>query len=201
MTRLPKNLFLAFKRMKLSVRIVLVFLITAKLALGSVFLYQIGIDTLFTGTNAIASEIEKDFQQPDSEHAKAVKEGEIDLNFLIQKKAALDKEEKRLAAKKADLIAIQQEINQKIEKLTQLRNEIRSEIAGKKAAQDQKLKHLIKVYSAMKPQNAAGLIEKLDKQLAIQLLSKMKGEDVGKILSYVDIEKAATISEGLVKKE
>jgi hypothetical protein len=29
----------------------------------------------------------------------------------------------------------------------------------------------------------------------------MKGEDVGKILSYVDLEKAAIISEGLVKKE
>jgi len=53
----------------------------------------------------------------------------------------------------------------------------------------------------MKPQSAAGLIEKLDKKLAVALLSKMKGEDVGKILSYVDIEKAAAISEGLVSRE
>jgi len=201
MMRLPKKIFLALKQMKLSIQILLAFLITVKLVLGTVFLYQVGIDTIFTGTNAIASEIQKDFQAADNAQPKVLKEEKIDLNFLIQKKAALDQEEKRLAKKQAELVAIQQEINQKIERLTRLRNEIRSEIAGKKAAEDQKLKHLIKVYSAMKPQNAAGLIEKLDKQLAIKLLSKMKGENVGKILSYVDIEKAATISEGLVQKE
>lgn len=199
--RLPIKIFSALKRIKLSIQIILVFLITVKLALAFVFLYQVGIDTLFTSTNAIASETRIDSQQGEKAPAAAGKEGQIDLNFLIQKKAALDQKEKRLAQKQAELVAIQQDINHKIEKLTQLRNEIRSELASQKAAEDQKLKHLIKVYSAMKPQNAAGLIEKLDKQLAIKLLSKMKGEDVGKILSYVDIEKAATISEGLVKKE
>ena len=53
----------------------------------------------------------------------------------------------------------------------------------------------------MKPQNAAELIEKLDIKLAIELMSKMKGDAVGKILSFVKIEKAAEISEGLVKRE
>jgi flagellar motility protein MotE (MotC chaperone) len=132
--------------------------------------------------------------------SKEAEEEKIDINFLIMKKAALEEEEKRLAKKEAEIMAIQQEINNKIEKLTLLRNEIRSETAAKKTVEDQKLKHLIKVYSAMKPQNAAGLIEKLDKKLAIELLSMMKGEDVGKILSYVNIEKATAISEGLAKR-
>jgi len=121
--------------------------------------------------------------------------------LLNTKKAALAAEEKRLAQKKAELVAIQKELNNKLEKLTQLRNEIRSEIAGKKAVETKKLKHLIKVYSAMKPQSAAVLIEKLNKNLAVELLSNMKGDAVGKILSYVDSGKAAAISEGLVKRE
>jgi len=45
------------------------------------------------------------------------------------------------------------------------------------------------------------LIEKLDKNLAIELLANMKGDAVGKILSYVDTGKAAAISEGLVRRE
>jgi len=199
--RLPIKILFAIKRMKLSIQILLGFLIIVKLVLGSVFLYQVGLDSIFIGTNAIASEIQKDSTEAAGGDAKVVQEEKIDLNFLIKKKAALAEEEKRLAKKEAELRAIQQEINNKIAKLTKLRNEIRSEIARKKAAEGQKLKHLIKVYAAMKPQNAAGLIEKLDKKLAVKLLSKMKGEDVGKILSYVDIEKAAIISEGLVKKE
>nr|MBC8361412.1 hypothetical protein [Candidatus Desulfatibia profunda] len=176
-------------------------MITVKLILGAVVLYRVGLDSLFVGTNAIASELQANSKDAVALDAKEIKEEKIDINFLIMKKAALEEEEKRLAKKEAELMVIQKEINNKIENLTRLRNEIRSEIAAKNAVEDQKLKHLIKVYSAMKPQNAAGLIEKLDKKLAIELLSKMKGEDVGKILSYVNIEKATLISEGLAKRE
>ncbi|MBL7195967.1 MAG: hypothetical protein ISS64_06680 [Desulfobacterales bacterium] len=195
------RIFFALKRMKLSTQILLAFLITVKLILGAVVLYRVGLDSLFVGTNAIASELQANSKDAVALDAKEIKEEKIDINFLIMKKAALEEEEKRLAKKEAELMVIQKEINNKIENLTRLRNEIRSEIAAKNAVEDQKLKHLIKVYSAMKPQNAAGLIEKLDKKLAIELLSKMKGEDVGKILSYVNIEKATLISEGLAKRE
>jgi len=195
------RILFALKRMKLSTQILLAFLITVKLILGAVVLYRVGLDSLFVGTNAIASELQANSKDAVALAAKENKEEKIDINFLIMKKAALEEEEKRLAKKEAELMVIQKEINNKIENLTRLRNEIRSEIAAKNAVEDQKLKHLIKVYSAMKPQNAADLIEKLDKKLAIELLSKMKGEDVGKILSYVNIEKATLISEGLAKRE
>lgn len=195
------RILFALKRMKLSTQILLAFLITVKLILGAVVLYRVGLDSLFVGTNAIASELQANSKDAVALDAKENKEEKIDINFLIMKKAALEEEEKRLAKKEAELMVIQKEINNKIENLTRLRNEIRSEIAAKNAVEDQKLKHLIKVYSAMKPQNAADLIEKLDKKLAIELLSKMKGEDVGKILSYVNIEKATLISEGLAKRE
>ncbi|MFH1993446.1 MAG: hypothetical protein ABIK98_13760 [Pseudomonadota bacterium] len=195
------RILFALKRMKLSTQILLAFLITVKLILGAVVLYRVGLDSLFVGTNAIASELQANSKDAVALDAKEIREEKIDINFLIMKKAALEEEEKRLAKKEAELMVIQKEINNKIENLTRLRNEIRSEIAAKNAVEDQKLKHLIKVYSAMKPQNAADLIEKLDKKLAIELLSKMKGEDVGKILSYVNIEKATLISEGLAKRE
>ena len=63
------------------------------------------------------------------------------------------------------------------------------------------MKHLIKAYSSMKPQVAASLVEKLETDFAVDLLSRMKGDVVGNILSFVDIEKAAKISEGLVKRD
>ena len=96
-------------------------------------------------------------------------------------------------------MAIQEEINNKIVELTQLRNEIRAEMARKKRIEDKKLKHLVKAYSTMKPQKAASLIEKLDMDLTIELLSKMKGDVVGNILTFVDVDKAAKISEALLK--
>lgn len=187
--------------MKLRTQILLTFLIVIKLLLGSVFMYRIGVDPFFSDANAIAAEQAKDTEVSAKKDEKKAKEETIDLNYLISKKLEIEKQEKSVAAKKSELLSIQDEINKKIEKLTQLRDEIRAEVAKKKVIEEQKLKHLIKVYSTMKPQNAAELIEKLDIKLAIELMSKMKGDDVGKILSFVKIEKAAEISEGLVKRE
>lgn len=186
--------------MKTPTQILLSSLIIVKILLGSIFLYQTGLP-LFGGSKALASEQKKENQKNQTKNeAKDTKET-IDLEFLIQKKAQIEKEEKRIKEKKAELLAIQDDINKKIAELTKLRDEIKSEKTRKKVAEEQQFKHLIKIYSAMKPQNAADLIEKLDIKLAIELLSKMKGEDVGKILSFVKIEKAAKISEGLIKQD
>ncbi len=199
--KLPAQILSVLRRIKLSTQILLTFLIAVKLILGSVFLYQVGLGSIFMETDAVAAEIQKDTAEAPKEDAKVGKKDELNLKLLNAQKAALAAEEKRLAQKKAELVAIEKELNNKIEKLTQLRNEIRSEIAGKEGVEAKKLKHLIKIYSVMKPQSAAVLIEKLDKNLAVELLSKMKGDAVGKILSYVDTGKAAAISEGIVKRE
>jgi flagellar motility protein MotE (MotC chaperone) len=189
--------------MKTRTQLLLSLLIIVKLSLGTIFLYQTGMP-LFGESNALASEQQKGdktTQTPQIKNDKKDVKETIDLKFLIQKKAQFEKEEKRIAVKKSELLAIQDDINKKIAELTKLRDEIKSEKSQKKAAEDQQFKHLIKIYSAMKPQNAADLIEKLDLKLAIELLSRMKGDDVGKILSFVKIEKAAKISEGLIRQD
>ena len=189
--------------MKTQVQILLALLIVVKIVLGSIFMYQAGVFPLFGNSEAFAAEQKKDAEKTElkNEANEAKAEETIDLKFIIQQKAEFEKEEKRIAKKKVELLAIQDDINKKIATLTKIRNEIRAEQDKKTAEEERQFKHLIKVYSAMKPQNAADLIETLDIKLAIKLLSKMKGDDVGKILSFVKIEKAAKISEGLVNQD
>ena len=201
--------------MKLLSLISLASLIIVKIVLGSIFLYKVEVDPLSLERNAMASEPQKDFEAPvtlahhqeasseeaDGKNVNSAVEEQIDLNFLLRKKAEIEKEEEKLVKKKAELMAIQVDITSKIAKLTQLRNEIRAQMATKKTVQEQKLKHLIKAYSAMKPQKAASLIEKLEITFAIELLSKMKGDAVGNILSFIEIDKAAKISERLAKRK
>jgi flagellar motility protein MotE (MotC chaperone) len=185
--------------MKKRTQILLSLLIVVKISLGSILLYQSGLP-LFGTSNALASEQKKNTVTTPVKNEKKDTKETIDLKFLIQRKAQFEKEEKRIAEKKSELLVIQDDINKKIAELTKLRDEIKQEKAQKKAVEEQQFKHLIKIYSAMKPQNAADLIDKLDIKLAIELLSRMKGDDVGKILSFVKIEKAAKISEGLIKQ-
>ncbi len=193
--------------MKLRVHILLAFLIIIKIVIGSVYMFKVGFDSFFM-KDAIASESREDTEEALKKDKKSKDENkdkkeEIDPQFLIKWQSELKKEEARIKKKERELLAIQNEINNKIARITQLRNEIEQEKRKKEEAQGQKFKHLIKVYSTMKPQSAAGLIEKLseeDLDLAVKILSRMKGDNVGKILSYVKIEKAAKISKGLVKK-
>ena len=105
--------------------------------------------------------------------------------------------EKFLARRESQLLALQQEINDKIEQLTRLRDEIREERQKEKTFQEKEVKHLIKIYSAMKPQRVAELVSKLDIDLTIELFSRMKGDVVGKILSFVDTDTGARITEKL----
>ena len=201
--------------MKLLSLIFLASLIIVKIVLGSIFIYNVEIDPLSFKRNAIASEPQKNSEpsvtlahhqdssshETDKKDINSAVEEQIDLNFLIMKKAEIEKEEERLVKKRAELMAIQKDITSKIAKLTQLRNEIRAQMATKKTAQEQKLKHLIKAYSAMKPQKAASLIEKLEITFAIELLSEMKGDTVGNILSFIELDKAAKICEKLAKRK
>jgi flagellar motility protein MotE (MotC chaperone) len=195
-------------------------LIIGKIVLGSIFLYQMEFAPLFTETIAIASEVQKEPKEPTKDDGKEPTrdlsalsdpvnrtgtghsggEETINLSFLKKKKAEIKVKEKYLEKRELQLVALQEEINKKVESLTRLRDEIKAEMAEKRTDEEQKLKHLIKIYSAMKPPRAASLIEKLDIALAIELLSKMKGEIVGNILSFVEVGKAAKISEGLLKK-
>jgi flagellar motility protein MotE (MotC chaperone) len=191
--------------MKLLTQLFLGTLIIVKIVLGSVFIYQAELDPIVSERDAIASEeVQKEPAEPVEivqETDKSPNEVNIDLDSFLAKQAELREQEQELAKKREELLAIQEEIDNKIVELTRLRNEIKAMMARKETVEQDKIRHLIKVYSAMKPQKAASLVEKLDMKFAIELLSRMKGDVVGNILSFVNVEKAARISEALGKRK
>ena len=106
--------------MRLLTQIFLASLIFVKIVLGTIFIYRVELDPLFLGANAIASEeVQKDpegIAEPAShlpakqdsgetggEAKNIVEEEEIDLNFLLKKKAELKKEEEAKAKREEQL--------------------------------------------------------------------------------------------------
>ena len=186
--------------MKPTTQIYLVSLVAVKIVICLLYLLQPEGASLLGGADAIASEAFGSKRVSTTPEAPSDRSEKVDLDFIAQKMNRLRREEKELEKKKAELFVIQEEISRKIDTLSKIRNEIKSQMAKKETIAQQKVKHLIKAYSAMKPQRAANLIERLDKEFAVALLSKMKGEEVGKILSFVKEEKAARLVEALAKK-
>ena len=122
------------------------------------------------------------------------------LEALEQNRAQIEVERQRLEEERKRLTTLKQEIDLKLSHLEKIQDAIQSKLDEQKAVGDQRIKHLIKIYTTMPPKKAAGLIENLDMDVIISLFSNMKGENVGQILPYVSTEKAAAISERLAKQ-
>ena len=66
---------------------------------------------------------------------------------------------------------------------------------------DTKITHLVTLYSNMEAPTAANIIDKLNMDTIVRIMSNMKGKTAGQILAMMDPEKGAVISERLSKLE
>ncbi|MDI6790306.1 MAG: hypothetical protein QME44_06435 [Thermodesulfobacteriota bacterium] len=123
---------------------------------------------------------------------------------LENKRRELATREEELRKKEAELLILKKDIENKLAKLSQLQTELQGQlqknVEAARQSQETRLKHLVGAYSAMKPDKAASLIEKLNDDVALQILSAMKSKDVGAILSFVETEKAARLSQRLARE-
>ncbi len=143
---------------------------------------------------------------------KASQELRIFLEGLENKKKELKKYEETLKTKENQLKIIKQDIEVKLDELKNIRIKLEKTISvleEKEKNRDikaeenykKKMKHLVKIYTSMKPKTAASLINNMKLDTVLALFKKMKGEQIGKILTYVDKSRAALISEKLAPEK
>jgi flagellar motility protein MotE (MotC chaperone) len=106
----------------------------------------------------------------------------------------VDKKVLELEAREAALRVLEEDLSRKIEELKELREAAVAAILPKEQQTEEQLQTLIKFYQAMKPKNAARLLEKLPAPLAAKLLSAMQSRSAGKILNVMTTDRAVVIS-------
>jgi len=173
-------------------------IICIKLGVLGFYFYERGFRWQPLGHNqAIAEDKVKDKQAIVLDDLKLFEE-------LENKRRELAVREEELRKKEEELLILKKDIENKLAKLSQLQTELQGQLQknvdAANQSQEKRLKHLVGAYSAMKPDKAAGLIEKLNDDVALQILSAMKSKDVGAILSFVDTEKAARLSQRLARE-
>ncbi len=183
---------------------------------------------LVSTVNVFAADDKKEEAKKDSEKETEEdgKEGEGDpcpecpecpdpakvvLRGLEDKKTMIDKEQKNLVQAKKELEIFEEQIDEKLENLKILKNQIKDDMAlltkkkssreqEKEAAYEKKIGRLVKMYAGMKPQKAALIIDKMNLEVAQEIFLRMRETSAANILSFVDSEKAAKISERLAFK-
>jgi len=117
---------------------------------------------------------------------------------VASKRDALAMQEE-LSRREQQLKSLEKEIDGKLAKLTEMESRLKRMLAEAKEVKDKKLRHLIDVYSNMKAQQAATVLETLDEDIAVKILAGMRGRQAGEILNFVKSDKAARLSEMLTR--
>lgn len=120
------------------------------------------------------------------------------LQDLAQRREALDMKEKEITKKALQLRITEEEISKKLEQLQAYENKLRDLMQDYKEKEKGKLSALIKLYTSMKAQDAARIINTLDIELATALLRGMKPTTSSAILSKMDASKAKAVTNHLI---
>ena len=114
-------------------------------------------------------------------------------------KDALDRRQADLDRRDAELNRLEQSLNEKLLNMQAMEARIQTMLKEAQSLKDDKMRHLVDVYTNMKAQQAAQVLETLDERTAVQILAGMRGRQAGEILTYVKPEKAARLSEMLTR--
>ena len=125
----------------------------------------------------------------------------VDGSSMSLERQALLRKQEELDRREQALNALETEIDAKLVKLQELEASIQRLVTDARGVMDERLKHLIDVYANMKPKQAAVVLETLDEDIAVKILAGMSGRQAGEILTNVQADKAARLTEMLTRME
>ncbi len=122
------------------------------------------------------------------------------IETIENKNRELKKREEELRLKEVRLEALEAKVRKDLEKIEKSISESKEQMGVQDAKTKENVDALIKVYSSMKPEEAANLVEAINEELALQIISGMKSKIAGQVLSKLDVKVAKRISEKLAGK-
>lgn len=111
----------------------------------------------------------------------------------------LKKREEELAAKERSLKELEAQLSAKTVEIEKLNEQLRQLLDEAKGVKDEQLDKLVKAYANMKAKSAAAVLETMNQDLAVKILSGLGGRQAGEILGFIETRKAAQLSEALTE--
>ncbi len=121
------------------------------------------------------------------------------LTDLRQRRVALDARERQLATREATLAAVEKRLTGRIDELGVLQKRLEALERQRAEHDDANWKGLVKVYEAMKPRDAAGILSDMDVPVLMPVLDRMKETKVSAILAAMPQERARQITAELAQ--
>jgi flagellar motility protein MotE (MotC chaperone) len=124
-----------------------------------------------------------------------VSQAEMDvLTSLSGRRGALEDRQKELELKASVLAAAEKRVDEKIAQLKALQTQIESMMGQRDAKETQQIDGLVRIYSAMKPKDAARIFATLDGDVRINVAGRMKADAMAGILASLPSEVAQRLT-------
>jgi flagellar motility protein MotE (MotC chaperone) len=114
---------------------------------------------------------------------------------LDERKKTLDGKEAELAKLDEELQKQKKELDDRLKALDQMRQKIAAQLEERVQTDQDKVDKLVALYSNMKPQSAAKVLQDLNEELVVDILGKMKQKNAAEIMNLLAPEKAQRLSE------
>lgn len=121
--------------------------------------------------------------------------------LLKKKELELASREKALKEKEAHLETLRRETAANLAKIDELYKKLEQKSAQAKLQREKDIAKWRNIYQAMPAEKAGPIIQGLDTEFALELLSAMEPKKAGKILSAVDAQKAVELAKKLGDKK
>jgi|SRR5579871_3808284 len=128
-------------------------------------------------------------------------QSEIDLlQALGQRRDALDLRERSLDQREALLKAAEKRFEEKVADLDAVKLELQGMLARNNEQEDARLRSLVKIYESMKPKEAALIFDKLEINVLLGVIERMKENKVAPILASMQPDRARQVTDMLADK-
>lgn len=123
------------------------------------------------------------------------------LSRLSERRTEVEKRERELEAKDGLLKAAETRIDGKIAQLQDLEKNIKGLLQQYDGQKQQEVDQLVRIYSAMKPKEAAQIFETLDMPILLSLVQKMNTNKVAPIMAQMTPAKATALTEEITSRK
>ena len=128
-------------------------------------------------------------------------QSDIDLlQALRERSVKLDERERDIDQRAAVLKAAEKRLEEKVADLDAVKLELQQMMARNNEAEDGRLRSLVKIYEAMKPKEAAAIFDKLEINVLLGVVERMKENKVAPILASMQPDRARQVTDMLADK-
>ena len=127
--------------------------------------------------------------------------GEADvLQKLGERRMTLDVRERDLGLREQLLLAAEKQIDSRLQELKQLEQKLDVMMAKRNEQEEMQVAALVKSYESMKPEDAARIFNRLERNILVDVSSRMKPAKIGAVLAAMEAARAQDLTVLLAKR-